>query len=815
MRARALPWTVAVTAIGVVLWASFVNTRAARVSDVAQTPHNLSVSGPGPVKALSESQICVFCHTPHAAENVPGAPLWNRRLSTATYTPYTSNSIDADDIAASPGGSSKLCLSCHDGTLAIGAVNVANGQSDVAIAMDGTQPDGTMPSGAGADTGFTRRLGVDLTNDHPISLTYDSALSIADGELRDPASNPHIGNRSAGTHPSVPLENSKIECSSCHDPHIRDDALAYSIKFLRLNRFQAAPAGGGGFSESNDIVCLACHDKLGSAWAFSAHADSTVADEIYKDSAASTREFFSGIRVWEASCLNCHDTHTVPGAPRLLREGTDALGVPKHGGDSAIEETCYQCHTTAAESILTSTTQVPNLRVEFQKPRRMPIRSIDQSAGTEVHDPTNADGEEERLSLGFGDLNNRHAECVDCHNPHRVIRNRQFNAIGSSDVGTHDHSTTPHSNIASGVLRGSWGVEPIYPLSASFHLIPANTDYEIKRGDGGVGADTSVSQSYVTREYQICLKCHSNFAYDDNNVYPIGNRPDLGDSAGGTSPGTNGLTQYTNQAKEFHAPLAHKGQVSRTDSGAGAAYTTNNHRSWHPVMDNTGRSAAVRNMNSSSNLFLDPWNGASIGVQTMYCSDCHGANTALGTVIPPGGDNGTPWGPHGSVNDFILKGGWDSDTGANADGLCFRCHSHTNYATETNEGDRSGFESGFGGEKDSNLHAFHAKRINRNLRCMWCHAAVPHGWKNKALLVNLNDVGPEAGLPEGTEVAIGASADVYNQEPYYRNAKLKVRTFATSGNWRDTDCGSAGASIPGNDTQSGRDWMKDVCENPP
>ena len=90
------------------------------VSDVRNTKHNLSVSGPGPVRAVTESQVCVFCHTPHGAENVPAAPLWNRQLSGATYTPYTSNSIDATDIAASPGGSSKLCLSCHDGTLAIG-----------------------------------------------------------------------------------------------------------------------------------------------------------------------------------------------------------------------------------------------------------------------------------------------------------------------------------------------------------------------------------------------------------------------------------------------------------------------------------------------------------------------------------------------------------------------------------------------------------------------------------------------------------------------------------------------------------------------
>lgn len=72
----------------------------------------------------------------------------------------------------------------------------------------------------------------------------------------------------------------------------------------------------------------------------------------------------------------------------------------------------------------------------------------------------------------------------------------------------------------------------------------------------------------MTREYQICLKCHSNHGFDDNNVYPGGNRPALGRS-GGTPPGTNNLTVYTNQAKEFQAPLAHQGRArSRTPAPA-------------------------------------------------------------------------------------------------------------------------------------------------------------------------------------------------------------------------------------------------------
>ena len=711
-----------------------------------------------------------------------------------------------------PGGSSKLCLSCHDGSLAIGTVNVLGGQRNVDIPMSGTAADGTMPAGTGEFSGFTRDLGIDLSNDHPISLNYDSTLATVDTELVDPVAAPHIGVRVPGFRPEVPLEGTgaggeaQIQCASCHDPHIRDTDPAEVIKFLRLNRFQQATPLGGSFNPVTDIVCLACHDKDG--WETSAHALPTVANEAYTTAAATLREFPTALPVWQAACLNCHDTHSVHGARRLLREGTDSLGSPKSGGDSAIEETCYQCHSPIPD-INNAAGSVKNIETDFSLPRHMPVTTAEQAAGVEVHDITTADFSETQLLLGKGNLGNRHTECTDCHNPHRVMKNSLFNETGSSLLATHAH-TDGHTNIASGALRGSWGVEPLYG-SAVFPSLP--TGYQLKEGDGGIGANSNVNSSWVTREYQICLKCHSDYGYTDSNAFPTGTRPNLGTSGGGTPSGTNGLTQYTNQAMEFQAPLFQKGEVTATDSGAGSAFTINNHRSWHPVIDDTGRSAPVRNMSPSTNLFLSPWDGADIGSQTMYCSDCHGTNTANGTVVPAGTN---PWGPHGSTNDFILKGTWDENTGATGNGLCFRCHNHTNYATEQNEGDRSGFESGFGGpDRDTNLHAFHAKRIEKNLQCMWCHVAVPHGWKNKALLVNLNDVGAEAGLPAGTEIAIGGSADVYNQEPYYRNAKLKIITFATSGNWQDSDCGSAGANIAGNDTQSGKEWMTDVCSNPP
>ncbi|MGB5081959.1 MAG: cytochrome c3 family protein [Burkholderiales bacterium] len=829
---------------------------AARVSDVRGSTHNLSASGAGSVRSASETQVCVFCHTPHAA--TPAAtPLWNRLLSSATYTVYTSSSLDASAIQGSldqPGGSSKLCLSCHDGTLAIGNVNVLSGQGSadqqgtIPVPLSGTGSGGVIPPGAGATSGFTRNLGISLSNDHPISLSFTNTLAARDGELRDvdanqkwpPGSGTVLGVRSSGYRPLLPLEptgagnTGQVQCATCHDPHlIETDLTLGSQKFLRQNRFQEAPPANA-YDQANDLICLSCHDKnRGSGtWAYSVHANPLVATQAYKAAPAADREFPANLPVWKAACLNCHDTHTVPGARRLLREATDGITSPKTGGEAALEENCYQCHTDAAASVVTPSTGVPNIRNDFLLPRRMPIASSEQPAGSEVHDiggnfsdggfvdcsgPTNQCGKdfvESRARLGAGNLSNRHAECSDCHNPHRVVKFRSFagnppgNLTGAPDAAaTHRHDDAAgfvHSNVASGALRGAWGVEPIYG-SASFQNPPIS--YLVRRGDPGASADTSVAAAYVTREYQICLKCHSDYGYSDNNLYPTGNRPGLGSP--GTPSGANNLTQYSNQAKEFQAPLTHKGELSTNDSGAAAAFALNNHRSWHPVLDDTGRTPAVRGGLSANNWNF-PWRNA-VGAQTMYCADCHGSNVSSATsVIPDGGENGNPWGPHGSSNDFLLKGAWNANTGTGqqATGLCFKCHSYSIYATAS--GTRTGFWMTDRGEDG---HSMHADRIGR-LRCTWCHVAVPHGWKNKAFLVNLNDAGPEAGLPAGTQVRNNTTAP-FNQQPYYLNAILKVRNFKASGQWTAADCGSAGA--PGNG-QSGRDWMRDSnenCQNPP
>ncbi len=877
------------------------NVQAEPISDIRNTKHNFSAtvlpSLPGgdsrTVYATSESQVCAFCHTPHGANSAPQAPIWNRRFSGATYTPYDSTSMDALDVGQ-PNTKSKLCLSCHDGTLAIGTVNVLNREVSPNVSVVGTQADGSMPAGMGERSGFTRRLGIDLTNDHPISFTYDSSQAFRDGELRDPNAVAFLGERSPGHKPVIPLEDGQMECISCHDPHLRDSS-GENIKFLRVNRFQQEQPVEGVFEQANDIICLACHEKAG--WAGSAHANRAVAQDYkYTDAAAELREFPKGMEVWQAACLNCHDPHTVQGSRRLLREGTDdpdqitpAGGHFKQGGRAAIEETCYACHSADGNVLQGQANRpgfgVPDVKTDFTTMAiHMPISTADQPGTEERHaigtargadQPGNGkDFMESRERLGFGNLMNRHAECTDCHNPHRVTKNRRFNDDPSmpAEAGTHDHSLSDvsgrvdvggvHSNIASGVLRGAWGIEPIY-ADTSFMSEPVG--FEVKRGhppdNGGIG----VNEPYVTREYQICLKCHSNYAY----VTP----PPLGaNHAGGTPPGTNSLFNYTNQAMEYQSPPDHKGEGtassatgayvnsvdgcdevnwgrstnsledSRNEFGYQAIrgyldpqgncvnYETDNHRAWHPVMEDTGRDPSTRT--ADANVWLEPFN-AGVGIQTMYCTDCHGSETEPAKVEPRGGEQGNAWGPHGSDQPFLLKGSWTDQTGENdddeqANGLCFKCHDFQYYGYNFPSGAgvrgrtrASGFsrDPSLGTqsclyEVATNLHTGHAQDGQvANFRCSYCHVAIPHGWKNKNFLVNLNDVGPEVGLPTGGVQVRNKTTARYYRGPYYNGAVLKIVNFKKSGEWRHASCGSAGEPgngyVGGNNNFGNIPWMTD------
>lgn len=309
-----------------------LNILPVQAQSIITTRHNLSVSGPGTVKASSENEICIFCHTPHNSSPIP--PLWNHANSGAVYTLYSSSTLNA--LPGQPDGSSILCLACHDGTVALGNV-----LSRPLISFSGGVT--TMPTG-------TKNLTTDLSNDHPISFLYNAALATADGQLKTPAN----------ITPPVQLENSKVQCISCHDPH-KDIYSSFLVT-----------------TSQTSSLCMSCHERT--YWASSSHKTSTM---TWNGTPPNPWFHTPYITVANNACENCHNPHNAGGKIRLMKYIQE-------------ENNCLDCHNGNAAS--------KNIQTDILKTYRHDVYSY-----MGVHDPA------ENTSVAT-----RHVECIDCHNPHAV-----------------------------------------------------------------------------------------------------------------------------------------------------------------------------------------------------------------------------------------------------------------------------------------------------------------------------------------------------------------------------------------------------------
>ena len=191
------------------------------------------------------NEICRVCHVPHdhqlATQRYTNGLLWNHAVSAATYTMYDSAWSSTLDGAqsAQPDGVAKLCLGCHDGTIAIDTFDKYAGTAgnEMANIYGGGLMHFQVPS-------FADGANEDLRGTHPLSIIYDTA---ADPNLN--ATSTAMG--TSGTIADV-LDNGKVQCSSCHDVHDQE-----SVAGTHLLRVAQTVAQGGAASG----LCLTCHDK--------------------------------------------------------------------------------------------------------------------------------------------------------------------------------------------------------------------------------------------------------------------------------------------------------------------------------------------------------------------------------------------------------------------------------------------------------------------------------------------------------------------------------------------------------------------------
>jgi hypothetical protein len=231
-------------ALGVLSAMSFASSANGRVDKalIINGPHDLRSTGKGGtdsgVKGPSYA-LCNYCHVAHkfAADNptatTPAQLLWNHTLSSATsYTTYKSWTQKATDIAslqatgtdADVNNPSVMCMSCHDGTVALNSTYTGNiGTTAFSAATITINP-------------------ADVNKTHPVNFTYDSTLANAAG-MRVPAGTNGVDSNTA---PVVPLYGGKMQCSTCHEPHSNSHLLFRGFAQV----YTVGPTGSW---------CLYCH----------------------------------------------------------------------------------------------------------------------------------------------------------------------------------------------------------------------------------------------------------------------------------------------------------------------------------------------------------------------------------------------------------------------------------------------------------------------------------------------------------------------------------------------------------------------------
>ena len=257
--------------------------------------HNLGPGSSSPITG-ARPEACAYCHAPHSGLNTG---LWNQKLTRQVYTTYTSDTEKNMGTQPILGSVSNQCLSCHDGTVAVGAT-VAYGQVTTRGSMNTSDV-----------------FGSNMQSSHPFSLALplkdniDLVASLAtSGKTADPTG-------------AVKLINGNVECTSCHNPHVQAQDLVSQNFLVR--------------DSSSGQLCLACHDptrQLGGQvnpiadWPTSAHAlavNNKIAPQALLGSYPT---------VAADACIACHTPHNASGNSRLLRGENEQDCIACHNGSN-------------------------------------------------------------------------------------------------------------------------------------------------------------------------------------------------------------------------------------------------------------------------------------------------------------------------------------------------------------------------------------------------------------------------------------------------------------------------------------------------
>jgi hypothetical protein len=302
---------------------------------------------------------------------------------------------------------------------------------------------------------------------------------------------------------------------------------------LSNSDYSSTGAGGICLSCHSGATCQGCHSahKTGRLHPPMAAASTFSHKSIPKsdyDAATSTHNyivpstFAADGSTFNANCVKCHTDNTSKSYQsstyKFSTHGSDFQDIMDSTGiasatDPLEEKLCFKCHSTTSNPNAGSNLDFFGVK-SITNPDALDIETA--FSRTYTHPTLTVSGihslADSAASFAAG---NRHAECGDCHNVH------------AAQQGTHDGS----SNLVSNALKGAWGVEP-----TSWPAAPDPTD------NGNVfAAPTSYDKvDPAQKEYQICLKCHSNYT-----TLPTGAR-NLAEEINPNYPSMHGIVQAGN-----------------------------------------------------------------------------------------------------------------------------------------------------------------------------------------------------------------------------------------------------------------------------
>ncbi|MFQ5876450.1 MAG: cytochrome c3 family protein [Acidobacteriota bacterium] len=427
-------------------------------AEVTASKHDLSVSGTGSIVAVSETQVCIFCHTPHNAN--PAVPLWNHQLSSVgSYSTYSSTTLTLPTPLQQPTGSSKLCLSCHDGTVALGQT-----VNDGLIALQNTGAGGRMPAGAS-------NLGTDLADDHPISFQPNPANS----ETLDPPSGDPVSLDSAG----------EVQCTSCHDPHTEDNDAVTRRFLVKSNQASA--------------ICLTCHQPDFWSTNPTSHQSSTAA---YLPAQGAHTGYTT---VADNACESCHRPHSGNEPQRLLKFVEEATCDSCHDGSVASKDVSADFLKPFAHPTFSTTPSVHDASESPSDPTAT-LPEINPGAARhaecqDCHNPHAAVGQSAAAPDASGRLSGTWG--IDSDGA------RRDPALAEYEICYKCHADSANKPQEAGLPFPPYTQRQIVQFNTRLEFDPLNPSHHGVEAPGANPDVPSLLAPYTTASVIYCTDCHS------------------------------------------------------------------------------------------------------------------------------------------------------------------------------------------------------------------------------------------------------------------------------------------------------------------